>query len=540
MGIKNIAETMLDEEELFPKFNPAETMLDEELEHLGNSTGDNSGSRVILNPGQTIASDYVVINQLGNGGAQATVYVTRREGKQCAIKMYNRGFKPSEDFVKALKGHTCPYVAKLLDYGYQGENYYEVYEYYGNGTLEEKGKCTLTFIKDVVIPNMNEGLHFLHTLSGTGIVHGDIKPSNIFISNDESHVLIGDFGISSYLDKSGKLIGDMKGTPEYAPRTRSFFGKATRSPAYDYGSFGLVLIKLATGHSLFEGLDMAAITRMWEEGIQIPEFIDSRLRRLIGGLLVEDEQKRFGYEEVKKWCEGEFVKVVENTLYDKEDFDAPEDPDPLIFGIFEDRIVTVGTLRELANAMAANWEHTKRQMKRAPFYEFIQQFDHGLEKEIKEYSKLPNEDHAVFKAIYRIFPTQNLIYKGVDYGNARDFVNSLSEGSTAEAREVIKAGLFEFFLKQNGYNADLIQQVHRIIVMNSNDPKFVPQMLYYLFNKQKEYDINGKTVTSPDELIDEIVKMNIEDIEQLTGDSKFMAWLYSIGYRDDVLHFFEM
>ena len=103
MGIKNIAETMLDEEELSPKFNPAETMLDEELEKLDNSAGDASDSRVILNPGQTIASDYVVINQLGNGGAQATVYVARREGKQCAIKMYNRGFKPSENFVKALK-----------------------------------------------------------------------------------------------------------------------------------------------------------------------------------------------------------------------------------------------------------------------------------------------------------------------------------------------------------------------------------------------------------------------------------------------------
>ena len=536
MGIENIAETRLDEED---RFNPAETMLNEEQENPDNSAGGHCGSRAFLNPGQTIASDYVVINRLGNDGSQAAVYAARREGKQFAIKIYDRGFRPPEDFAKALKGHTCPYVAKLIDYGYQGENYYEVYEYYGNGTLEDRGKCTLTFIKDVIIPNMNEGLHFLHTLSGIGIVHGDIKPSNIFISNDESHVLIGDFGISSYLDKSGKIIGDMKGTPEYAPRTRSFFGKVTRSPAYDYGSFGLVLIKLATGHSLFEGLDVEGITRTWEEGIRIPEFVDSRLKRLIAGLLIEDEQKRFGYEEVKKWCEGELVRVIENSLYDEEDFETPEDPDPLFFGIFDDRIVTVGTLRELSNAMAANWEHTKRQMKCAPFYEFIRQFDHDLEKEIKEYSKLPNEDHAVFKALYRIFPTQNLVYKGVDYGNARDFVNSLSEGSTADAREIIKAGLFEFFLKQNGYNADLIQQVHRIAAMDSHDPKFVPQMLYYLFNKQKEYHVNGKTVTSPDALIDEIVKMNIEDVERLTDDSKFMAWLYSMGYRDDVMHFFE-
>lgn len=290
MSLENIAETMLDtntDETRLDSAVPGETMLD-------RSFDSKNGDRVILNPGQTIAKDYVVINQIGDGGAQASVYTARREGKQCAIKMYNRGYKPSEDFIKNLKGHACPYVANLLDYGYEDDTYYEIYEFYGNGTLEEKGKCSLTFIKDVVVPNMNEGLHFLHTFGGKGIVHGDIKPSNIFLSNDESHIVIGDFGISSYLDKKGRLIDEIKGTPEYAPRTVSFFGKTTKTPAYDYGALGLVLIKLATGHSLFEDLDMTTITQMWEDGIEVPENIDGRLRRLISGLLVEDEQKRFG------------------------------------------------------------------------------------------------------------------------------------------------------------------------------------------------------------------------------------------------------
>ena len=37
--------------------------------------------------------------------------------------------------------------------------------------------------------------------------------------------------------------------------------------------------------------------------------------------------------------------------------------DPLIFGIFDDRIVTVGSLKELAVAVAENWDHTKKQLK---------------------------------------------------------------------------------------------------------------------------------------------------------------------------------
>lgn len=537
MSLENIAETMLDtntDETRLDSAVPGETMLD-------RSFDSKNGDRVILNPGQTIAKDYVVINQIGDGGAQASVYTARREGKQCAIKMYNRGYKPSEDFIKNLKGHPCPYVANLLDYGYEDDTYYEIYEFYGNGTLEEKGKCSLTFIKDVVVPNMNEGLHFLHTFGGKGIVHGDIKPSNIFLSNDESHIVIGDFGISSYLDKKGRLIDEIKGTPEYAPRTVSFFGKTTKTPAYDYGALGLVLIKLATGHSLFEGLDMTTITQMWEDGIEVPENIDGRLKRLISGLLVEDEQKRFGYEDVKKWCEGEFVRIKDNSIYSEDDFEEENaEPDPLIFGIFDDRIVTVGSLRELAVAIAENWNHTKKQLKRTPFFEFIAQFDANLEKDIREYSKLADEDQAVFYTLYRIRKNPNLIYKGVDYGGAKDFVNSLNSEITDDMRAIINNDLFEFYLKVNGYEPALIDQARRIIKMNNNSPDFVPRMLYYLFNREKQYEINGKTITTIDEFINEVVNMELTDIEKITDDTRLMAWLYSIGYKDDVLKFFEL
>lgn len=539
MSLSNISETVLEDNSDVTRLdspNSAETM----LEDPQGSVSNQGAERVTLTPGQTIAKDYVVINQLGKNGAQATVYTARREGKQCVIKMYNRGYKPAQDFIRNLKGHSCPYVANLMDYGYEDDTYYEIYEFYGNGTLEEKGKCTLTFIKDVVVPNMNEGLHFLHTFTGTGIVHGDIKPSNIFLSNDESHIIIGDFGISSYLDKKGKLIDEIKGTPEYSPRTVSFFGKTTKSPAFDYGSLGLVLIKLATGHSLFEGLDMTTITQMWEDGIEVPENIDGRLRRLITGLLVEDEQKRFGYEEVKKWCEGEFVKIKENRIYSDEDFEEETEPDPLIFGIFDDRIVTVGSLKELSVAIAENWNHTKKQLKRAPFYEFLSQFDQDLEDEIREFSKLQDEDSAVFYTLYRVRKNPNLIYKGVNYGSAKDFVTSLNNDITPDMRAIINNDLFEYYLKVNGYEPALIDQTRRIIKMTSNDPDFVPRMLYYLFNREKAYELHGKSITSIEEFINEIVNMELSEIEQLTADPRLMAWLYSIGYKEDVLKFFEL
>lgn len=536
METNKISETVLDS-------NVKETVLDKVPgdTYLDDNVSDNVSDRVVLKPGQTIAKNYVVVNSINLNGSQANIYIARREGKKCVIKLYNRGYKPFEDFVGNLKNHKCPYIATLLDYGYENDTYYEIYDYYENGTLEEKGKCTLTFIKDIVVPNLNEGLHFLHTFNGTGIVHGDIKPSNIFISTDEKNVIIGDFGISSYLDKTGKIIDEIKGTPEYSPRTVSFFGKHTKTAAYDYGSFGLLLIKLATGHSLFEGLDMAGITEKWEEGIKIPTSIDSRLSRLISGLLIEDESKRFGYEEVKKWCEGEFLKISDNNIYSKEDFeDEDSAPSPLIFGIFDEKLVTVTTLKELSDAISDNWEHTKKQLKRQPFYEFIAQFDKEIEKDVREYSNYQDGDKAVFFTLYRIRKNPTLIYKGKNYGGAKEFVSRLNEDPSSEMVEIIKNGLFEFYLKTNGYNPTLINQIHEAINSSKNCPEFLPYMLYFSFNSEKSYEINGKSITKIDELVDEVVKLELENIEALTKDIRLMAWLYSMGYQDEIINLLKL
>ena len=523
----------------------AETMLGISADEIGETRLPNAVDGAVgeapFTPGQTIASDYIVSKSLSSQGSEAQVYVARRDGKQYAIKVYHQNCRPSQTMVSALINHSCPYVAELYDCGTENGRYYEIYKYYGNGTLEERGKCTAAFIRDVVIPSLNEGLAFLHSLGDGGIVHGDIKPSNIFVSDDEARVVIGDFGISNYLDSSGKLIDDMRGTPEYAPRAVSLFGKMRKTPAYDYGSLGLVLIKLATGHSLFEGLThISEIMEAWERGIEVPSSIDSRLRRLINGLISEDEEKRFGYDEVKKWCDGEFLQMPEASIYSDDDLIVKRDIEPFLFGVFGDRIVTVSTLAELANAMSDDWEHAKKVIVKNSLLAFLEQFSEELRDEIREISKRDDSDAMLFHALYRLQPNTRIIYKGRDYGDARAFLNSLADGATADMQAIIDNGLFEYYLKQNAYPQDLISTIHSVLSGSKISKELRPKLLYYIFAKEKTFTVNGAPVADLQTLIDIVAHMSAAEVSELSDNVEFVAWLYAIGFREESLQLMEL
>lgn len=497
---------------------------------------------VCFQAGQTIANRYVVSSQISSGGAQSNVYIAQKQGRKCVVKYYHPDYRPDDHLIQLLLNSDNAYIVHLLEYGFDSrDRYFEVYDYYQKGSLEKMGKCSYSFLRDVVIPCVNEGLHYLHTLDGRGIVHGDLKPSNLFLSNDESKVMIGDFGVSSSMDARGRAIGNQNGTPEYAPSTVGFFGQSMRTPAYDYGSFGLVLIRLATGHSLFEGLSLEAIARKWDEGIRIPTNINDRLRRLIEGLLQQDEEKRFGYQEVKQWCDGEYIDPQIYSIYDKEDFNEDNGLEPMIFGVFDRQVVTVGTLKELSDAFLQHWEHAKRMLRDRNLYVFLHQFGTEIEEQIKKASHSGNEDEAVFRAAYALVPRDEIFYKGVRFGSVTEFVESLRDPVVAEKVEFIRSGMLEHFLRLNGYPEEQLLFIHKLVSLKQCDDLFVAKTLGFIMGgpERQIFHYKSRVLRNPDDLIEVISQADIEDVEALTYDNSFLAWLYSIGYGDRVLDFFE-
>ena len=129
-----------------------------------------------------------------------------------------------------------------------------VLEYMDGGSLEglvAAGGCTDERLLCNIAHDVLKGLSFLH---GKGIIHCDIKPSNLLI-NHEGICKITDFGLAKVLTgDSAETVEALKtfaGTTNYMSPER-LEGKAYAHPS-DVYSFGLSLYACAVGRHPFEG-----------------------------------------------------------------------------------------------------------------------------------------------------------------------------------------------------------------------------------------------------------------------------------------------
>jgi hypothetical protein len=129
-----------------------------------------------------------------------------------------------------------------------------------------------------------EGLAAAHE---RGLVHRDVKPSNLWLEGERRRVRILDFGLARPLDDGSDLTpqGVVLGTPAYmAPEQASGSAVDGRS---DLFSLGCVLYQLATGEKAFDGEHiMAILARLATHQPPPPQHRNPLLPPALSGLIV--------------------------------------------------------------------------------------------------------------------------------------------------------------------------------------------------------------------------------------------------------------
>src|ERR1700749_1801194 len=143
-----------------------------------------------------------------------------------------------------------PYVAEVLDADVTGEFPYIVTRFVTGPTLDEMVR-TRGPLSGPGLRRLGHGMaEALTAIHAAGVVHRDLKPGNVMLSDDRPIVI--DFGIAQAGDATRLTqTGLVMGTPGYlAPEVIE--GEPS-SPASDVHSWGSTMAFAATGHLPFGG-----------------------------------------------------------------------------------------------------------------------------------------------------------------------------------------------------------------------------------------------------------------------------------------------
>ena len=524
--------------------------------------------------GTELCGKYKVERVLSTGTGEAVLYICTCKGREYVAKVYRRAAAIKPDIVEVLKQLDSPYVARLYDSGTWQGMPFEIIPYYTNGSLQGK-QYSFDELRNRVIPCLNDGLKVLHQ---SGIIHKDLKPSNIMICDDKRTVAIIDFGISSIRDNGQTVVLTKTGmTPDYsAPETfKNLFLEES-----DYYSLGITIYELFCGHTPYQGVDPETLEKYVAiQRIPFPNGFPERLKQLILGLTYNDitnrkdkanPNRRWTYDEVDRWCKGEDVPVPGMGAGGAATKTAPADKSQKIPSItFMYKKYT--DLAQLVDALSHDWKNGKKRLYRSTLSDYFRKFDSDLANACLDAEEIvrvhpDRENVEYFRTLYRLYPELPCFSWDTHYyPDIQNFGQSIlksvgmQEGDAlALIREMVANKLFsirESVVHRN--NQNIIRQISAIedrhnTAWRSHDERMADAQLYllgYYYSGQHDLitafgrftDVKSLTsflLSKPDmdayaeELMVHVDSGSDNPIDNEVPSAQFYAWLVVQGKAD--------
>lgn len=249
---------------------------------------------------------YTLLEVLGCGG-MGTVFRARDDDleRDVAVKVINALLADDSEFRERFRREAVvlsrmdsAHVVSVFDHGEQDGSPYLVAQLVRGGDLMDllraRGALDPTYAVDLV-DQVLEGLGDAHAI---GVVHRDVKPSNVLLREDGRVAYLCDFGIATSpgreLTRTGALVGS---TAYMAPERHSGDTAGTSGVAADLYAVGCLLWNLLTGTQPFVGTDAeVAMGHLRAPVPQLPgrdPFLD-RINAVFRRSLAKDPKQRYG------------------------------------------------------------------------------------------------------------------------------------------------------------------------------------------------------------------------------------------------------
>jgi hypothetical protein len=250
--------------------------------------------------GELVLDRYRPLRPLGSGGS-GSVWLARdeRNGLDVALKIVPREGKAAQraereaEAAARLRHERC---LRAYGFGSDSGHVYIAYEYVGGRTLREAIRAGELTDADAIeaAAQILEGLAHAHA---RGIVHRDVKPSNVLLaaSDEPVSVRLLDFGLAQF-DEAETLtaVGDVPGTLAYISPERLRGEEACAGS--DVWAVGILLWEALAGKHPFWGVPLPRMAATIEAGCPPlqPERPDlpKRLLNAVGHALAPDPGRR--------------------------------------------------------------------------------------------------------------------------------------------------------------------------------------------------------------------------------------------------------
>lgn len=276
-----------------------------------------------LGPGGTIAGKYTVRSLLGDGGSVITYACVSQQGQEVAVKLYDPAVAGHAAVMKALEQayaatNALPAnsSAPIIDAGYDQATVapYSVTEFLRLPSLLSQQRRFLPEEVVSLLKGLARSLDLAHLRQ---VVHGALKPSNVFVGPNANPTIVTDFAANLPKAAIPTAEGYALSAPWIAPEQAQ---SGQVSPAVDVFSTALVAFFALTGRSYWRScqgpsLDLAgwqqelsgprspASARAAEMGVPLSPTMDMVLFRALN----VDPKER--YRSI-----GEFASLLEESM----------------------------------------------------------------------------------------------------------------------------------------------------------------------------------------------------------------------------------